>query len=225
MRALAKGPMPAILVANGDTWRDELVAVLAAGEKPTDAMKARYRHPEIKDAILTETGEKCAYCESKVRHIAYGDIEHFIPKSKAPDKAYVWSNLTLACDICNTNKGDYYSDDPTKSQDDLIDPYVDNPRDHFLFMREVVSPRPDSLRGYATEQVLKLTRGELLERRRERMAFIDGMVMAYTLAEPAYKSVVLATLYDNHLKDDDEYAGIVGAYIEHLQSLGTLPPT
>lgn len=223
MRALVKGPKPQILVTNGDAWRDELVAVLAAGDTPSDAMKARYRHVEIKEAILTETGKKCAYCESKVRHITYGDIEHVIPKSKVPAKSYEWENLTLACDICNTNKGDYHSDDPADSQDALVDPYVDDPRDHFLFMREVVSPRPDSMRGYATEQVLKLTRGELLERRRERMNFIDGLVTAYTLAEPEFKPVLLKILYDNHLKDDDEYSGVVGAYIAHLKLLGTLP--
>lgn len=223
MRALAKGPKPPILVAQGEKWQAELAAVLAAGERPTEVMRARYRHPEIKDAILAETANKCAYCESKIRHVTYGDIEHIIPKSRVPAKSYEWSNLTLACDICNTNKGDFYSDDPEKSQDGLVDPYVDDPRAHFLFMREVVTPRPDSLKGYATEQVLKLTRGQLIERRRERMNFIDGMVMAYTLADPEYKSVILQTLYDNHLKEDDEYAGIVAAYIEHLQSLGTLP--
>lgn len=26
--------------------------------------------------------------------------------------AYAWSNLTLACDVCNGNKGDYNTDDP-----------------------------------------------------------------------------------------------------------------
>lgn len=225
MRALVKGTTPAILAANGATWRDELTARLATGQKPTDAMLGRYRHPLIKDALLAETGGKCAYCESKVRHITYGDIEHVIPKSKVPAKAYQWENLTLACDVCNTNKGDTYSDDPTQSQDALIDPYHDDPRDHFLFLREVVSPRPDSLRGKATEAVIKLSRTELLERRRERMAFIDGLVRTYSLADPLYKPMLLQDLYDNHLNDNDEYVGVTYAYINYLKSLGVLPDT
>jgi hypothetical protein len=104
-----------------------------------------------------------------------------------------------------------------------MDPYVDNPCDHLLFMREVVTPMPGSMRGYATEQVIKLTRGELLERRRERMNFIGGLVTAYALADPEFKPMLLQSLYANHLKPDDEYAGVTGAYIEHLKSIGSLP--
>ncbi len=224
MRTLVKGAIPAILATNEATWRNELLARLASGQKPTGAMLDRYRHPQIKDALLAETAEKCAYCESKVRHVTYGDIEHVAPKSKVPAKAYEWGNLTLACDVCNTNKGDTYSDDPALSQDALVDPYHDDPRAHFLFMREVVSPRPDSLRGKATEAVIKLTRPELLERRRERMKFIDGLVGVYTLADPAYRPMLLQDLYDNHLRDIDEYVGVTSAYIEHLKSIGVLPP-
>ena len=223
MRPLVKGEIPEILAANADKWRDELIAVIAKGEKPTDSMKGRYRHAEIKDAILAETSEKCAYCESKVRHITFGDIEHIIPKSKVPAKSYLWENLTLACDVCNTNKGDYYTDDPARSHDTLIDPYADDPRDHFLFMREVVTPMPGNMRGLATELVIKLTRGELLERRRERMNFIDGLVTAYVLADPQYKPLLLQSLYENHLKDEDEYSGVTEAYIKHLKSIGSLP--
>lgn len=223
MRSLQKGPKPQVLVTNGDTWRDELVATLAANQTPTAAMKERYRHPEIKTAVTAETDGKCAYCESKVRHIAHGDIEHIIPKSKVPEKAYAWDNLTLACAVCNGNKGDYYSDDPANSQDSLIDPYVDNPSDHFLYMREIVTPRPDSMRGLATEDVLKLTRTELLERRRERMDFIDGLVRAYHQADQAYKPLLLRDLTQRHLRDDNEYAGVTQAYAEHLRSKGLLP--
>jgi uncharacterized protein (TIGR02646 family) len=223
MRLLNKGPVPAILAGNEVAWTNALVATVANGQKPTEAMIGRYRHPEIKGALLSETAGKCAYCESKVRHIAYGDIEHVVPKSKVPTKAYAWDNLTIACDVCNTNKGDHYTADPASSQDNLIDPYVDRPNDHFLFLREVVCPRPDSLRGKMTESVIKLTRSELLERRRERMDFVDGLVRAYTLAPPEFQTMLLRDLYENHLADVDEYAGVSAAYIEHLQSKGVLP--
>jgi uncharacterized protein (TIGR02646 family) len=222
MRGLVKSKKPTVLEEKAGTWRDELLAVLARGEKPTKTMKERYRHKDIKAALVGETHGKCAYCESKVTHIAHGDIEHIIPKSKVPAKAYEWENLTLACDICNGNKGDYYSDDPAQSQDDLVDPYNDAPADHFLFMREVVSPRPDSMRGFATEAVLKLSRGELLEKRRERMAFLDGLVRAYSLADERYKPILLNDLQTNHLKAEAEYAASSNAYIEHLKSIGSL---
>ena len=224
MRALKKGIIPEILKKNAATWRDTLVATVQGGEKPSKTMLSHYRHVQIKEALLRETSGKCAYCESKLRHITYGDIEHVTPKSKVPAKAFEWSNLTLACDVCNTNKGDYYSDDPLLSQDSLVDPYRDDPKEHFLFMREVVTPRPGSMRGYSTEEVLKLSRGDLLERRRERMTFIDGLVTAYSLAEPHFKPMLLRVLLDNHLKDEDEFSAVTKAYISHLRSDGVLPP-
>lgn len=222
MRALTKGNKPKILEEKSLTWRDELVAVLARGEKPSKTMKERYRHKEIKEALIGETHGKCAYCESKVTHISHGDIEHIVPKSKVPAKAYEWENLTLACDICNGNKGDHYSADPAASQDNLVDPYIDNPEDHFLFLREVVSPRPDSLRGFATEALLKLTRGDLLEKRRERMMFLDGLVRAYSLADDQYKLLILNDLKDNHLNSTTEYAASSNSYISYLIKIGVL---
>lgn len=222
MRHLTKTEKPEVLKRNAETWTNSLLETLAAGEKPTKAMKERYRHADIKAAVVAETHGKCAYCESLVRHITHGDIEHIAPKSKLPSKAYEWGNLTLACDICNENKGDEYSDDPAHSQDNLIDPYRDDPKEHFLFLREVVAPRPDSLRAFATEQVLKLSRPELLERRRERMTFLDGLVRAYCLAEAAYKPLLLNDLVKNHLRDQDEYVTSSREYIDQFKSIGII---
>ncbi len=224
MRKLAKGDAPDVLVKNSDRWHAELAAILARGEKPTESVKGRYRHAEIKNALIAETHGKCAYCESKLRHVAHGDIEHIAPKSRVPSKAYDWNNLTLACDVCNENKGDYYSDDPVRSQDGLVDPYVDDPADHFLFMREVVVPRPDSLRAKATEAVIKLSRAELLERRRERMAFLDGLVQAYCLAGDQFKPMLLNDIFENHLTEADEYYATSSAYIHELQTKGVIAP-
>ena len=225
MRALKKGQAPAILVNNEAQWRADLLAILGRGEKPSEAVKGRYRHKDIKDAIIDETDGKCAYCESKVRHITHGDIEHIVPKSKVPFKAYDWPNLTLACDRCNENKGDHYSDDPANSQDNLIDPYVDDPQDHFLFMREIIAARPDSLRAMATEAVIKLNRGELLERRRERMQFLEGLVRAYIGASDAFKPMLLKDLEDNHLKESDEYYMTSKTYVDFMRQKGILPAT
>ena len=34
-----------------------------------------------KDQLKTETGGKCAYCEAPTTLVAYGDVEHYRPKS------------------------------------------------------------------------------------------------------------------------------------------------
>ncbi len=223
MIKLEKADKPDILTEEEINWRDELLSVLARNERPTDAIKSRYRHASIKAALIDETKGKCAYCESKVTHVTYGDIEHIIPKSKVPARAFEWANLTIACDVCNTNKGDHYSDDPANSHDELIDPYNDDPSEHFLFLGEVVTPRPDSLRGFKTNEVLKLSRGALIEKRRERIDFLNGLVRAYSLAPDEFKSVLLNDIFSNHVTEDKEYFAASKSYLEVLKSKGILP--
>ncbi len=220
MIELRKGPEPNVLRARGGEWHAELAAVLARGDKPTETLKARYRHPEIKNGLISETNGKCAYCESKLRHIAHGDIEHIRPKSKVPARAYDWQNLTLACDICNENKGDYLAPEEA-AEEVLVDPYVDRPADHFLFLREIVYPRPDSLRGKKTDRVIKLSRLELLEKRRAHLDFIDGLVTAIVNSDDDWRPILLEDLA-GHIADDKEYAGVSRAYLDFLKDKGVL---
>ncbi|MEQ1829786.1 MAG: HNH endonuclease, partial [Pirellula sp.] len=46
-----------------------------------------------------ETADKCAYCESKVTHVTFGDIEHIVPKSIGGKQT------TLTCGRCNNDQG------------------------------------------------------------------------------------------------------------------------
>jgi len=39
-----------------------------------------YAHEDVKAALKAMQHDKCAFCESKVSHIAYGDVEHYRPK-------------------------------------------------------------------------------------------------------------------------------------------------
>ena len=88
MIKLSKTEEPQILLDNGPNWTKVIVDKIAVGETPTDTEKTRYRHPDIKAALVAETNGKCAYCESKVLHIHHGDVEHIYPKSHgAPRRA------------------------------------------------------------------------------------------------------------------------------------------
>ena len=128
--------------------------------------------------------------------------------------------MTLACDICNTNKGNFY--DPANPQSNLIDPYVDEPKDHFIFSREVVTPRPDSMRAFETERTLKLTRNELVERRRERLDFLEGLIRAWNLAPQIYKDMLRDDLLQRHMKSDDEFIGICQVRLGRLKESGNI---
>lgn len=125
MRKIRKLKKPQILVINATKWTQEYCSCLSAGQKPSDKIATRYQDSTIKATLEQETHEKCVYCESKIKHISYGDIEHILPKNKdaRPDLYVEWDNLTLACEQCNrSGKRMYYN-----PQLPLINPYVDNP--------------------------------------------------------------------------------------------------
>jgi uncharacterized protein (TIGR02646 family) len=215
MRALVKGAIPKILEDNAVSWTAELLAAIASEDDPTKTQKNRYNKPEIKQAILDETLGKCAYCESKITHIDDGDIEHLVPKSKVAERSFDWSNLTLACTQCNRNKGAFHGGDNDHSG--LVDPYQDNPTDHFMFLREIVLPRPDSNKAVITESIIKLARSELVECRKERMEFIDGLLLSYHNAPDDLKPIIKADIIKKSTSEGSEYTGIGREYISFLE--------
>lgn len=54
-----------------------------------------------KKQLLKESNDKCAYCESPTTVVAYGDVEHFRPKSKYWWLAYCYDNYLASCTLCN----------------------------------------------------------------------------------------------------------------------------
>lgn len=69
---------------------------------------------------------RCMYCNANEA----AEIDHFRPLSRYPGHAFVWSNLLLACSICNShNKRDEFPLDDTGCAV-LIDPTWDIPSEH-----------------------------------------------------------------------------------------------
>lgn len=64
---------------------------------------------EAKAQLLIESNNKCAYCESPTRVVAYGDVEHFRPKSVYWWLAYSYENYLPSCGACNQEyKKDFF---------------------------------------------------------------------------------------------------------------------
>ena len=59
------------------------------------------RWKEAKEQLLAETDGKCGYCEATTEMVAYGDVEHYRPKSIYWWLAYCYDNYLAACEICN----------------------------------------------------------------------------------------------------------------------------
>jgi uncharacterized protein (TIGR02646 family) len=203
---LQKQPEPDILRIHGVQWLKTLEDKIAAGEKPTDSEKSRYRHPDIKSALKTETSGKCAYCESKLLHIAFGDVEHISPKSEKLAHTFQWENLTLACDVCNT----YKSNAPS-----LVDPYVDEPSEFFRFLGPMVYAIPGQAKGVTTVIQLRLNRPELVENRSKRLEAISSIILTINqTADQSIKAVLINDLMHNETADGVEYAAFVRSFID-----------
>ena len=177
MIRLEKTAVPKILSDNAEKWTKEYCDCLNRGEVPIKNLATAYNKPEIKAALESETNGKCAYCESKVKHIAHGDIEHFLPKNKnaRPDLCFAWSNLTFACQQCNqTGKRDYYCVELP-----LINPYEDYPENHFRSHGAMIFHVPKDDRGKATVSTLELNRTHLLERRAKRIQDVENLLILW----------------------------------------------
>lgn len=210
MIKLSKAKKPQVLVDNDNKWTKEYLDCLNENKKPSDTIAHRYNHPDIKAALEEETTGKCAYCESKITHIEFGDIEHILPKNKdARPELYVdWNNLTLACEICNrTCKKDYY--DPNVP---LVNPYIDDPNDFFLFLGTIISSKNNNSRGFVTEKTLALNRSDLVVRRNERLQSISNLFVLWEQTQdPALKNT-LANELVKECAPDKEYS----AFVKHF---------
>lgn len=215
MIKLEKGPIPQVLKDKGAEWKKLLVAKLSSGTA-SQADKTRYRHTDIKAALEAETHGKCAYCESKLKHIHHGDVEHIIPKSKEPQQTFEWDNLTLACEICNQNKSDK---DPEDSQ--LLDPYVDDPVLHLMFLGPFIFPTGTS-KGISTRLLLELDRAPLIERRKEKLDKVVSILSAVSRPDLPIevRKAILKDVRDKEAASNMEFSAMVktavSEFVQHL---------
>ena len=209
MIKLEKGDEPKVLARNSAKWTRVVVTKLKAKETLTKTEKNRYNHPEIKQSLIAETHGKCAYCESKLRHISFGDIEHVVPKSDEPYMWFIWQNLTLACDVCNTKKSN-----ATVSPATFIDPYNVDPEEYFWQLGALVKPKPGCNAATLTERLLELNRVDLVERRAERLDnLLKGLDLVERCKDPNLKNILWK---DFCLESDShkEYAALSRSLIE-----------
>ncbi len=198
MISLSKVEEPAVLVSNAAVWTAEFVG-------GTD--RRRYAHEDIRNALRVETKRKCAYCESRMEHVAPGHVEHIIPKSVKPELVCQWTNLTLACPTCNTNKGNYYNTTCA-----LVNPYEDDPDAHLRWIGPMVEAVTHD-RGRTTITRLKLNRAELLYKRMSEMERALSILNQMT-ESPGPISEALEEDLRAMVLDDAEYSAAVRSLVE-----------
>ena len=111
------------------------------------------------------------YCESKVSHTYFGDIEHIQPKAWFPSLEFNWENLGFVCAKCNNAKLDRWHNEAP-----YINPYDEDPNAHLAAFGTFILHRAGSERGEVTWRDIALNRPELLERRQERIDAIHALL-------------------------------------------------
>jgi hypothetical protein len=217
MIRLKRGEKPAILATKHEEWTREFTAHVGPLSTMPKAQRYRYRHPDIKAAVKSDTHGKCVYCESYVSHVHPGEIEHIAPVSARPALVVDWENLTYVCSECNREKGAYF--EPTLP---LLNPFVDEPGEHLVFYGTLVLHRSPSPRGEVTVQQLKLDRVGLLERRKERIEQLKRLIDRIVGLPAGPQRTALENVLSEELEDDKPYAATARAFV-HQDFVGSQP--
>jgi len=126
----------------------------------------------------------CAYCCYYIPSEQNATVDHFVPKSIAPEKAYEWQNYRLATLKMNARKGNSI---------DIVDPFELAPGAfQLLFPSMLIKPAPTLPTDYqqqilSTINRLKLNSDEALVQSRMRwvLAYCDGHISFQFLARVA----------------------------------------
>jgi hypothetical protein len=200
-KALVK--VPDILLTKGKEATGLLIQRYEQGERHfhgKDFNSSIYGHEEVKQTLREVQLHKCAFCESIISHISYGDVEHFRPKAgwvqddetiQKPGYywlAYDWDNLLFCCELCNQRyKKNYFPLlDNTKralshtgniedEQPVFIHPANEEVEDFITFKEEIPIAVQGNRRGMETITKLALDREMLNEQRRKKLHLIKDL--------------------------------------------------
>jgi uncharacterized protein (TIGR02646 family) len=208
-----------------------------AGARTFEFKSHLYGHETVKAALIRAQHGKCAFCESKVTHIAYGDVEHYRPKKGYRQQpgdplgrpgyywlAYEWSNLLFACQLCNqrhkrnlfplsdpTQRARSHHDEIEKEDPLFVHPAADEPEEHISFREEMAFPIDNDRRAKVTIEALGLNRAVLSEKRRDHLEELELIYMLAQLDPPIPESARAQEYLQRAIQDKAEYAAMARA--------------
>ena len=217
------------------------LAERAAG-KVADAVEANQRPLPFRSAVwgllkqhlFDLSGGRCAYCEAKVQHVDYGDVEHYRPKSAVKEDpthpgyywlAYETTNLLPSCGLCNKAPGklDQFPVQGTRviaphlplqnERPLLFNPYQEDPRAHLRFLAngDVVKRSEQGERMIA---ICRLRR--LREERRELMEKLETDLKVLRIQPSGNLSTAVTSLVERLRNGQEEYCNALFDHLDHL---------
>ncbi|UPQ80512.1 TIGR02646 family protein [Flavobacterium azooxidireducens] len=218
---------PNVLVQNSLNWTEQYLLAkevytqsnTLANKKAIGKAEKRYNHTDVKSALKKMFNKKCAFCESRITHVDYGQIEHFKPKSKYPELCFEWNNFLLSCSICNgkANKGDKF---PLENEDGpFIHPVDENPQDFFKFEYDDLTQTfllfPANQRAETTIKILGLNREDLVENRtielKKILFFLEDLI-GENFDEQKFNA------FEKMFSEKDQYFAFISALIQKIRS-------
>ncbi len=175
-------------------------------------LQSNYKHTDIKKAIKDDSFDKCIYCESKVSHVYFGDVEHMKPKSKFPELEFDWDNLGYVCRKCNSEKSDKWD-----NQYPFINPYTEDPLNFLCVVGHFIYHLAGNKRGEITRKEINLNRPELIEMRKERIDAIMTLADRYSIEISATLKNILLKEIKKELADDKPYSACAKSIFQHIR--------
>lgn len=230
---------PAVLTTRGASETARLCAEYDAhraeyrsGALPTDFIADIYGAPEVRAALLAAQHGKCAFCESKIEAVMYGDVEHYRPKRGFARRrvlmrpgyywlAYDWDNLLVACQLCNqrhkrnafpliggSRRARSHHADVAKERPHFVHPTKEDPTAVIGFHDHVAYAVGDDVRGRWTIRGLGLNRPKLKEERERHLQFIKVLASLVRVQPPSPDRAAAEALLAEAVADDAEYAAM-----------------
>jgi uncharacterized protein (TIGR02646 family) len=250
MIPIHKGEAPQILSTKGKDLTDEMKDLFNIGQKSFEFDSKVYGGKTVKNALLIAQSNKCCFCESSL-HAQHGDVEHFRPKGgwqqTDTDKlsligyywlAYDWDNLFLSCQKCNQSfKKNFFplEDAQARALDHthdlqnevslILNPAKDNPQEHLLFKREVITYK--TIIGQETIKRTALDQELFEEDRRTIFRLIEALLESLKLVEKDKMTTpdaqtIIATIQDLVSPKKPYYAMLRDNFKANLALLGIL---
>lgn len=231
--------VPGVLAERGAEATRTMLAEAARGTVEFSFNSDLYGHETVKRTLIAVQHGKCAFCEAKFTHVAYGDVEHFRPKTAVlvggvlakPGYfwlAYDWDNLLASCQICNQRhkknlfpvfgtRATYDASDLSVEDPLFIDPAREEPSTHIEFIGAV--PHGLTERGRETIRSLGLDRETLNGDRRKELQKVELFLrgLALKIDDPDAEAVAYVQAVVDHLcglmGEESEYTAMYRAFI------------
>lgn len=174
MRHIDRLTKPQILQERGNDWTQSFVNERSKNpSRRPDSSK--YRHSEILECLEQMSAHKCFYCE-KLLSREESQVDHHVEIAIAPERAFDWNNLYLACKACNGK-----SDHNKIPVDQTLDPCMHQDHEierHLTFEENLIYSRDDSELGHKSIQKYKLNNEHLNYLRLEAINRFKNLLIA-----------------------------------------------